>query len=251
MIRALLVLLALAAPAAAEEVVAALSQDRVSISTSFDGSEILVFGAVKREAPVPEGGPLGVIVTIAGPDEAVIVRRKDRRFGIWINVEGIDVERAPSFYAVASSLPLGTSLSETEDLRWSISPRRKLRAVGATDMAGDTPAFLEALLRVRQDADLYAVKEETVALRDETLFSAEIALPSDLTEGNYDTRIFLTRDGAVIDVYATSIFVQKVGLERMIYNLAHEQPLIYGLLSLFIAISAGWLASTVFRYILP
>ena len=49
--------------------------------------------------------------------------------------------------------------------------------------------------------------------------------------------------------YRTFIDVRKVGIERWIYNLAHEKPLIYGLLSLFIAIVAGWSASAVFRYI--
>jgi hypothetical protein len=37
-----------ALPAAAEEVVLGLSSDTVSINTNFDGSEILIFGAVKR-----------------------------------------------------------------------------------------------------------------------------------------------------------------------------------------------------------
>jgi hypothetical protein len=52
------VLLALALPARAETMVAGLSQNRVSITANFDGSEILVFAAVAREAPVPEGDPL-------------------------------------------------------------------------------------------------------------------------------------------------------------------------------------------------
>ncbi|WP_371156368.1 TIGR02186 family protein [Jannaschia sp. 2305UL9-9] len=255
MLRFLALLVALALPlgaaVAAEVVVADLSQDRVSISTSFDGSEILVFGAIKRNAPEPSEGPLAVIVTVSGPDEMVTVRRKDRRFGIWVNVEGIEVDRAPSFYAVASSLPLDRALSETEDLRWKITTERKLRAVGATSMAADASAFLDALIRVREAVDVYTTDEETVRLQDATLFSTEIALPSALTEGNYDTRIFLTRGGQVVDSFATSIYVQKVGLERFIYNLAHDRPLIYGLLSLAIAIAAGWTASAVFRYLLP
>ncbi|MEM7491144.1 MAG: TIGR02186 family protein, partial [Pseudomonadota bacterium] len=39
--------------------------------------------------------------------------------------------------------------------------------------------------------------------------------------------------------------------ERFIYNLAHDRPLIYGLLSLAIAIAAGWGASAVFRLVRP
>ncbi len=52
-----------------------------------------------------------------------------------------------------------------------------------------------------------------------------------------------------MDIHEKIIGVRKVGLERWIYTLAHEQPLIYGLLSLAIAIAAGWSASAVFRYI--
>ncbi|MEM8823773.1 MAG: TIGR02186 family protein [Pseudomonadota bacterium] len=249
MIRLALLLLALALPARAEEVVAALSQDQVSISTSFDGSEILVFGAVKREAPVPEGGPLEVIIAVSGPSEPVTVRRKDRRVGIWVNVESVDVNRAPSFYAVATSGPLAETLRQTEDQRHRISIPRAIRAVGAATMSAQAPEFLRALIRVREAAGVYKVAEGAVTLRDQTLFSAEIALPSDLTEGDYQTRIFLTRDGSVVDSFSTSIFVRKVGLERFIYNLAHDQPLIYGLLSLVIAIAAGWLASAFFRWV--
>ncbi len=36
---------------AEETIVAGLSQNRVSITAHFDGSEILIYGAVKREAP--------------------------------------------------------------------------------------------------------------------------------------------------------------------------------------------------------
>ena len=50
--------------------------------------------------------------------------------------------------------------------------------------------------------------------------------------------------------YTTDIDVKKVGLERWLYNLAHDQALIYGLMSLAIAIAAGWAASAFFRMVL-
>ncbi|MEL6683215.1 MAG: TIGR02186 family protein, partial [Pseudomonadota bacterium] len=50
----------------------------------------------------------------------------------------------------------------------------------------------------------------------------------------------------VIDEYITMIPVRKVGLERWLYNLAHENAFLYGLMSLAIAIAAGWGASAAF-----
>ncbi|SFJ38440.1 TIGR02186 family protein [Jannaschia pohangensis] len=236
-------------PVTAEEIVADLSQDRISISTNFDGSEILIFGAIKRDQPQPVGTRMAVIITVTGPREDVTIRRKERRLGIWVNTDSVDVAGAPSFYAVASSIPLAQALSPEADDQWHISTARALRGPGMGTMSDDEPEFLDALIRVNTTAGLYGSAEGSVAVRDATLFSTTVALPSDLVEGSYATRIFLTRDGEVIDSFATSIYVQKIGMERWIYNLAHEQPVVYGLLSLFIAIAAGWSAAAVFRFV--
>jgi uncharacterized protein (TIGR02186 family) len=246
--RWLLILLALlAAPLRAEEVVLGLSQDQVSISTNFDGSEIIIYGAIKRETPIPESDPLQVIVTVSGPRVPVTVRRKDRRFGIWINVDAVDVDAAPSFYAVATSAPWDEVITNTEDLRHTVSIPRAIRSVGAPMDVDEPQAFTDAVIRIRSKNGLYALNEGGVELRESTLFNTSIRMPANLTEGDYATRIILTRGGEVVSVYETGIDVRKVGLERWLFNLSRQQPLLYGLLSLTIAIAAGWGASAAFR----
>ena len=86
-----------------------------------------------------------------------------------------------------------------------------------------------------------------MAVDEQTLFRTSIKLPANLTEGDYVTRIFLTREGRVVSQYETVIDVRKVGLERWLYTLSREKPLWYGLMSLAIAIAAGWGASAAFR----
>lgn len=244
--RWLLVLLCLALPVQAEEVVLGLSQDEVAITTSFDGSEILVFGAVKREDAIPSGPPLEVIVTIAGPEEPVVVRRKAKRFGIWVNTDAVEVDSAPSFYAVAASGTLGDVLSEVEDLRHHISIPRAIRSVGAPDTIPDAPSFTEALIRIRERNEQYQLLENQVIVDEQTLFRTRVRLPAALTEGAYPTRIFLTRGGDVVSVHETAIDVRKVGLERWLFTLSRENAVLYGLMSLAIAIAAGWGASAAF-----
>lgn len=249
--RGLLLILLLLAPVLgrAETVVLGLSRDQVSITTSFDGSEILIFGAVKRETPIPEGPPLQVIVTVAGPETPVAVRRKSRWFGLWINTAAVTVDSAPSFYAVASTAPLSEVLSHVENLRHRISIRRAIRSVGAPSEIRDAAQFTEALVRIRENQQLYQQMEGTVSLDEQTLFRTAIELPANLVEGDYTVRIFLTRGGQVVSGHETTIDVRKVGLERWLYVLSREQPLIYGLMSLAIAIAAGWGASAVFRLV--
>ncbi len=249
MIRALILLLCIASPAAAESIVAGLSQSRVSITADFDGSEILIYGAVKRFEPVPEGAPLQVIITVEGPSTPLQIRRKERVAGIWINTDSVNVDSAPSFYAIATTARLETILTATENLRHQITVPSAIRAVGISNEASDAKNFIEALLRIREDENRYRLSEGAVALNEETLFRADVELPANLTEGDYRVRIFLTRDGRVIDAQERLIGVRKEGLERFLFTLAHERPLIYGLLSLVLAAFAGWAASAAFRMI--
>ncbi|MCC6006049.1 MAG: TIGR02186 family protein [Rhodobacteraceae bacterium] len=238
--------LAMAANHQPERVVAGLSQNQVAITANFVGSEILVFGAIRRETAAPGASDLDVVVTIAAPSRAEIVRRMERRFGIWMNTDSVRIGEAPPFYAVASTRPLAEMLSPAEDLVHAISIGSTIRAVSA-EASVPHAVFIEALQRLRLTDGLFADLPGAVDLAEDTLFQARIALPANLVEGDYLARIFLVRDGLVVDRYETLIDVQKVGLSRLIYRLAHDLPLIYGLLSLAIAIAAGWLASAAFR----
>ncbi len=231
-----------------ETVVAGLSQNEVSITANFNGSEILIFGAVERYTPLPEGGdPLQVIITIEGPDQPVTVRRMDRQYGIWMNSEEVLIDAAPTFYSVATTAPFDEIISDTEDLRHRISIPRAIRAVDTS--TANQRDFTQAVIRIRTNEGLYQLLEGTVTLRNQTLFDTSIGLPSNLVEGDYTARIFLTRSREVVASYETQIAVRKVGLERMIYTLAYNQPVLYGLLSIVIAVIAGWLASAIFRYL--
>lgn len=232
---------------AAEEVVLGLSKDKISITTNFDGSDILIFGAIKREEAIPDGPPVEVIVTVAGPSLPVTVRRKEKKLGIWVNTDSVDVDHAPSFYAVMSSGPMQDVLKNVEDLRHEISVPRAIRSVGAPSNIQDSMSFTDALIRIRSKSNLYQLRQDSVVVEEQTLFRTAVRLPAALTEGEYATRIFLTRGGEVVSSYQTTIDVQKVGLERWLFELSRQQPLWYGLMSLAIAIAAGWGASAVFR----
>lgn len=244
---ALLLVLAPRLAIADEVIVSGLSQNRVSITADFDGSEILIYGAVKRDTPAPGDSPLEVIITVEGPASPVMVRRKDRVAGIWVNTAAVRIDSAPSFYAVATTGPLSHILSDTDNLRFGITIERVIRAVGIASEADDAGEFILALLRVRTNEDRYRILEGRVELTEDTLFRTDVILPANLIEGEYTVRLYLLRNQKVVAHQERVIGVRKVGLERFVFNLAHERPLVYGLLSLVLAALAGWGASAGFR----
>ena len=230
---------------AQETVVSELSQDGVSITATFDGSEIFLFGAIKRDAPVSEdAGKLDVIIEVSGPPTDTLVRQKERKVIIWVNADSVELERAPSYYSIAATGPLEELVSESE---------RSLRNLGldyAVRVANpEDEEFREAVIRIHQDNGTYATEVTPVTLTEETLFTTKLAMPVNVVEGDYTVKTMLVRDQQVISTSTSTITVRKTGVEKWLYDLAHEQAFIYGLLSLAVALLAGWTASEVFRRI--
>lgn len=232
---------------AEESVIVGLSQSNVAITANFSGSDILVFGAVKREGELPaDASKLDVVIVVEGPLQHVTVRRKEKKLGIWVNIDSVDVEEAPSFFTVATTGPLDVILTEELQREHAIGLEYAVR-LPDHDLDAETETFNEAIARIRVANGLYSEREGSVNLNAETLFDTGIELPANLVEGDYTAKIFLIRGQQIVGQTEMEITVRKTGLERWIYNLAHEQALVYGLLSLLVALVAGYGASEIFR----
>ncbi len=227
-------------------VVAALKQNRIAITAGFEGSEIFVYGAIARDA-AGDDAPLGLVVKVQGPSQPLVVRRKDRAFGVWINRESALLDAAPSYYAVATTGPFFDTISHTEDLRRRVSLEHALRYVGARQTIEPREGFLEAVARLRAAEGLYVVDPGGVTVDEGMLFRATFALPANIVEGSYAAQVLLTRDRAVIDGFETVIEVRKEGFERLVHQTATERPLLYGALAIAVAVAAALAASEGFR----
>jgi uncharacterized protein (TIGR02186 family) len=246
---ALLLALAAAPLAAQETVVPGISTDTIALTADYTGSQLFVFGAIRRDdVSAPESTkPLDVIITVKGPLRSVTVRRKERQFGVWVNAESVRVRRAPSFYAIATTQPLDAILSQTERLRWGIGMDQAVRQVGGSDLEDVVP-FTDAMVRLKERAGAYAQHDGSISVSQATLFQTRIDMPANLVEGEYGAEFFLVRDDTVISSARTTVRVQKAGIERWLYNLSRNRPLAYGLVSVALALFAGWLAATAFAF---
>ncbi len=232
-----------------ERIVSGLSQTDVAITATFEGSKIFVYGAIERDwFPQPGEPAADVIISVTGPSAPVTVRKKERIGVVWANAESLVISSAPSFYAVAATGELPDILRPEDDAKHRIGIDK---AVFIAGLAGfnkvDVDAFRRAVIRLREKSGLYDESAGKVRLRGPTLFETSIELPSNIVEGDYSARVFLLRDGRVRDEYSTVIAVRKTGLERLIYSSAQDVPLIYGLVSILVALIAGWGASEIFR----
>ncbi len=232
-------LLAAAVPAQGTPLVADLSSHLIAIDSSFTGSEVLLYGAVD------EAGDL--IIVVRGPAERVVVRRKDRVAGVWVNRDSIAFDGALAYYAVAATRPL-EEIAPPALLSLHQIGVDALRLTPLVDRPeGEIETFRTALIRQRVRDGLYNSALGKVRFLGDRLFSTPLYFPATVPEGAYQAEVFLIRDGEVVSAETTPLFIQKLGFQNWLDRLAHTQPALYGLAAILLALAAGWAAALVFR----
>ena len=75
-------------PARAERLIVSVSNHRVTVTPNYSGEELVLFGSVEKDANTPATRTnYDLVVTVAGPRADMVTRRKERKFGIWINTD--------------------------------------------------------------------------------------------------------------------------------------------------------------------
>lgn len=239
-------------PGAKEAVQADVSARNVAVTSSFNGIEIVIFGAVDNsQQPSAESGYYDVLIVVEGVPGRIVVRRKSNVAGLWLNTSSATFDLVPSYYAIASTRPIDEIT--TEEFRAShgvgFQNLRFTPAFGQTQALSteDLKEFRQAIVRLKQKQGLYIQENYSVAFIGRSLFRATIELPANVTVGPFDTRVYLFRDEKLLSQYSVRLNLEREGLERHLHGFAFSFPTLYGLMTVAIAIAAGLIASTIFR----
>ncbi len=236
-----------------ETVEADISTRSVAVTSAFSGTEIVIFGAIDNSRQQDHLNPIyDVVILVEGTHEPVISRRKSWVGGIWINTKAVRFEDAPSYYAIYSTRPID-----------EIAPRRTLRensigfdhvvmrpsaemleeiGVGPNQLA----EFKDAVVRLKHKEGLYKEDGDGVEFIGKSLFRSTVKLPANVPVGPLATRIFLFRDGQLLTNFESKVEMRREGLEKLMHGFAFEQPFLYGLFAVFMAVISGLLASAIF-----
>ncbi|MER8914135.1 TIGR02186 family protein [Mesorhizobium sp. M0761] len=249
-------LIAVALPAAAqspnplpEGIQIGLSTDAVSITAGFSGADLTIFGSLENPDPlVARQGRYDVIVVLEGPPRPVVVRRKDRVLGVWVNLESETFENVPVSYSVATTRPL-------QDITEPIS--YKQLSLGASNLymqpaeVTDSPATIEEFtvaLRERKAATgLYSENVGGVQFLSQNLFRATVRLAPNVPVGTHKARAFLFKSGLFLKESSAQLEIRKSGFEQSIFRVAHDYSFLYGVFSVSLAMITGWLGRLIFR----
>jgi len=238
-----------AAPAGSEQLVSQVSSDEISITSSFAGETLTLFGTIEPEPGAVQKfveGPYHIIVTVTGPLQKRVARKMTNQFGIWINTEQAEFSEFPSFYQVLSDTRL-ENITNPITLAEKAIPLDS-RLIGKTNAPyPDSEVFRTQLIRLMQNQGQFKLSEQGVIFRSDTFYFAQVSLPSGAPPGPYIAHTYLFKDGQIIATKSNGFSVRKIGFERFLGIASRQQPLLYGLVCVILALFTGWLGGVVFK----
>src|SRR6185312_13388625 len=233
----------------AEKLVTSISTHRVIINSNFTGTELVLFGTVE-DAPEATLGKYDIVVTVRGPARSFVTREKARVLGMWVNASSREFTKVPSYLAVMTNRPpseIGTPELRRKN-RIGLPNHVFAQQIGGdiADVTHDDP-YRTAFLRVKIAEGAYSANPNGVTFLTPKLFRASVPIPGNALTGTYEVETLLLANGTLLAKQQTALEVVKAGFEAFVAREARDHSLYYGLVTAFLAIVAGFIATLLFR----
>jgi len=214
----------------------------INIGASFNGIDLTVEGSIPKDADA--------VVRFKSGEQDVALKRKGKAMGIlWMNMGKVTFHHCPDIFMVATP----QSLTEESD-RWkglNLGISSLISQIEITPVSEDKNSLFDEFVKLKSKHGAYASGFGKVTYQaptnDSKPFSATISIPSGLKPGSYQVEVFTVKDGAVESKDQTSVDVEETGFPKFLSSLAFGKPLLYGIVSVIIALAAGLLTGLIFQ----
>jgi len=235
----------LATPASAM-LTASANHDHITIGFFYNGSTISIRG---ESDPSEE-----LIIKITAPEEHQVLKQKGKVGGmLWMNVGTLKFERVPNFYAIHSTKKLEDLLSNEELEKYTIGYSALEKHVEVTPVANEQEKskWFGEFVKFKEDSRVYALSSGKIETKMNEAGRQEYSIQTDwpyqAAPGDYAATVYAVKNGKVVEQTETKVKVEQVGMVKALATMAHNNAAFYGILSIGIALGAGFGVGLVFR----
>lgn len=221
------------------------SHDNIKIDFFYNGEKIGIEGAAEPD--------VDLIVKIASQDGEQTLRKKGKLAGIlWMNIGDITFRRAPNLYFVCSTRKTDEILSKNEADKYMIgykSLENHIEITPAVDK-DEKAALLAEFIKFKESSGLYSSsygKISTSEREGKEGYYMSFDWPYQAPPAKYLITAYSVKNNRVIEKAEAVIIVEQAGIVRTLADMAKNNGAIYGILSIAIALAAGFAVGFIFR----
>lgn len=205
---------------AGNALVVAPPASEVDITTDFVGTDLKAIGAMD--------GPGDLIIKVMGPRQEATLSREVKLGPFWVGGDTVKIGGVPSLLFLCATAPIASILSPSEQQKYGLRLEGVPVRVEPQLQAHATDDWRKAFLRLKERQGYYHEDNRAIRVFGNRLFIADIRLPSDLQIGTYSVEVFFVKSGKVVGRTVGDFEVRLSGIERWVWNAAHDHPWSFG-----------------------
>lgn len=214
-----------------EPLVVVPETDEVKITTDFAGTDLKAVGSMR--------GPADLIIKLVGPQQEATLSRETKLGPFWVGGDTVKMEGAPSLLFLYATAPIASILSPAEQQKYGLLLEGVPVRVEAQLQAHAAIDWRKAFFRLKERQGYYHEDDHAIRVFGNRLFIADMRLPGDLQVGEYTVETLVVKSGAVVGHTVGNFKVRLSGMERRVWNAAHDHSWLFGSLFTLVAMALG------------
>lgn len=241
----ILILFLLFADKAFAELTVDANHRHIKIDFFYHGSTVTISGQSEKGTDL--------IIKVSSPEGHQGFKKKGKAAGfLWMNMGELNFEHAPNLYFLHSTKRLEEILSPEEADANTIGYSALGNHIKITPVSDENEKtkWFEEFVKFKESSGLYANSSGNISLTQKNSgqdFSIKLDWPYKAPHGDYIVTVYAARNGRIIEQAETKVFVEQAGLVKALADMARDNGALYGLISIAIALGAGFGVGLVFR----
>jgi uncharacterized protein (TIGR02186 family) len=245
----LFLVLALFAPRAValEPAPVRITPPTVELGTFYGGAKMHVTGIA--------GAGSKVIVVVRGPNTAEVFNKLGRVGPIWVNTGKVTIAGVPTLLFIFSSEPVNTCLNSAAIDQYQLDLEALQEHMQIATKAPDRDRIARDFLAFKAHQGNYRINSASLQMgaqaQGDLPYRLDFEMPRTATPGKYQLSVLECRDGRVAHKSDVDLAVVEVGFPALVARLAKDHASLYGIISVIIAMVAGFgidfIASRIFK----
>lgn len=224
-----------------------VSPEHVDISAMYNGSEVFVTGEIQNDEEA--------VVQVIGPSSEVDLQQRGKVGGfLWMTIGHLTIANAPNAYLVYLPDTINTWRLENEP-RWKklgIDFPALQAEIEIEPAEENSQSVFNDFVKLKTSDALYQIVGDAIQYEKtpegDKEFKATIHIPAKIPLETYQVRVLRVRkDGEIAGVEEAQLQFAETGFPEFISKMAFKNSLLYGILSVGIALFAGLFMGILFK----
>lgn len=216
-----------------------ISKNKIEKNSEFVGDEISVSGLMH--------GKHQIIVSVTGPNKSYQIAKKEPLFGLWLNRKLLTIPATFSFYQIyaSDSLEKITDYDTLKILNLDLDyadyfPKE-------TYDKDEMFKFYRAFKEYQQSIGQYSTTINPIEIIGNGIFRLKIKLFQNVPVGEYVIKIAEFDNGKITQIEYAEFNIEQSPFYANIDDYAHNNPLLYALTAILLALLVGGAAGYLFN----